>query len=123
MDGRRTTFAAELAPCGKTVGGECYREDDGEGLVIYDQVFTCGCRRGLGVMRRRGALETVGAAAEPHRAGVAIAHDVKPNATAGDVEGIGIDPLICDGLIRDLERAVINAHCDVFARNVPLEFA
>ena len=45
MVGYRATFAAELAPCGATVGGECYRDDDGEGLVVYDQYYTCGCRR------------------------------------------------------------------------------
>jgi hypothetical protein len=45
MVGTRTRFPAELAPCGKMVGGEYYREDDGEGLVIYDQYYECGCRR------------------------------------------------------------------------------
>jgi hypothetical protein len=45
MVGYRATFAAELAPCGAIVGGECYRDDDGEGLVVYDQYYTCGCRR------------------------------------------------------------------------------
>lgn len=41
----RERFAAERAPCGKLVGGEHYRDDDGEGLVIFDQHYTCGCRR------------------------------------------------------------------------------
>jgi hypothetical protein len=45
MVGIRTTFEAELAPCGRTVGGEGYRDDDEEGLVIYDQYYFCGCRR------------------------------------------------------------------------------
>ncbi len=45
MVGGRDTFAAEVAPCGRTVGGECYRDDDGEGLVVYDQYYSCGCRR------------------------------------------------------------------------------
>jgi hypothetical protein len=45
MGGTRTKFAAELAPCGRTVGGEHYRDDDEQGLVIYDQYYSCGCRR------------------------------------------------------------------------------
>ncbi len=45
MVGKRATFAAETAPCGRTVDGEFYRDDDGEGLVVYDQYYSCGCRR------------------------------------------------------------------------------
>ncbi len=45
MVGTRATFIAEPAPCGLTVGGEFYRDDDGEGLVVYEQYYTCGCRR------------------------------------------------------------------------------
>lgn len=45
MVGTRTRFTAELAPCGRTVGGEYYRDEDGEGLVIYNEYFSCGCRR------------------------------------------------------------------------------
>lgn len=45
MVGTRTRFPAELAPCGKTVDGEYYREDDGEGFVIFDKYYSCGCRR------------------------------------------------------------------------------
>jgi hypothetical protein len=45
MVGKRETFVAELAPCGKTVGGEYYWDADGEGLVVYDQSYTCGCSR------------------------------------------------------------------------------
>jgi hypothetical protein len=45
MVGMRTRFAAEPAPCGKTIDGEFYRDDDGEGLVIHVQYFSCGCRR------------------------------------------------------------------------------
>jgi hypothetical protein len=45
MVGQRSSFDAEPAPCGKIVGGECYRDNDGEGLVVYDQYYTCGCRR------------------------------------------------------------------------------
>jgi hypothetical protein len=45
MVGMRTRFTAEPAPCGRTIDGEHYRDDNGEGLVIYDQYFSCGCRR------------------------------------------------------------------------------
>lgn len=45
MVGTRTRFASELAPCGRTVDGEDYRDADDEGLVIYDQYYACGCRR------------------------------------------------------------------------------
>ncbi|HET6214155.1 MAG TPA: hypothetical protein VFE14_14925 [Micromonosporaceae bacterium] len=38
-------FDPEPAPCGKEVGGESYRDNDGEGLVVHDQYYTCGCRR------------------------------------------------------------------------------
>ena len=45
MVGKRSEFGAEPAPCGKVVGGEYYRDDDDEGLVVYDQYYECGCRR------------------------------------------------------------------------------
>jgi hypothetical protein len=45
MGGTRTQFPAELAPCGKTVGGELYCDDDQDGLVMYDRYYSCGCRR------------------------------------------------------------------------------
>ena len=45
MVGTRTAFDPELAPCGKNVGGECYREFDGSGFVVYDLYYSCGCRR------------------------------------------------------------------------------
>ena len=44
MVGTRIRFTSELAPCGKTVDGEHYRDEDDEGLVISDQYFACGCR-------------------------------------------------------------------------------
>jgi hypothetical protein len=44
MVGSRSAFEPERAPCGKTIGGSCYRDNDGEGLVIYDLFYTCGCR-------------------------------------------------------------------------------
>ena len=45
MVGSRSDFEPEQAPCGKIVGGRCYRDTDGEGLVVYDRIYTCGCRR------------------------------------------------------------------------------
>jgi hypothetical protein len=45
MVGTRTHFTRELAPCGRTVDGDHYRDDDGEGLVIRDEYYVCGCRR------------------------------------------------------------------------------
>ena len=45
MVGFRRTFDPEAAPCGKIVGGDVYRDNDGEGLVVYDLYYTCGCRR------------------------------------------------------------------------------
>jgi hypothetical protein len=44
MVGIRTQFISEQAPCGRTIHGEHYRDDDDEGLVIYDQHYACGCR-------------------------------------------------------------------------------
>jgi hypothetical protein len=45
MVGTRTRFTGEQAPCGRTVDGEYYRDDDEEGLVIRDEYYACGCRR------------------------------------------------------------------------------
>jgi hypothetical protein len=45
MVGTKTRFTAGKAPCGKIVDGEHYLENDGEGLVIRDDYFVCGCRR------------------------------------------------------------------------------
>ena len=44
MVGRRIEFTDELAPCGKTVAGEHYRDADDEGLVFRDEYYACGCR-------------------------------------------------------------------------------
>jgi hypothetical protein len=44
MVGTRTRFSGEQAPCGKTVDGDHYRDEDGDGLVIRDEYFACGCR-------------------------------------------------------------------------------
>jgi hypothetical protein len=45
MVGSRRPFDPEPAPCGKVVGGDCYRDHDDEGLVVYVLNYTCGCRR------------------------------------------------------------------------------
>jgi hypothetical protein len=44
MVGTRIRFSSEQAPCGRTVDGECYRDNDEDGLVIVDQYYSCGCR-------------------------------------------------------------------------------
>ena len=44
MVGTRTRFTSELAPCGRMVDGDHYRDLDDEGLVIYDEYYDCGCR-------------------------------------------------------------------------------
>ena len=53
MVGTRTRFTGEQAPCGKTVDGEHYRDDDEQGLVIRDEYYCCGCRRILHEYPRR----------------------------------------------------------------------
>lgn len=45
MVGTRTRFTSERAPCGKTVDGENFRDEDTQGLFIYEQYYSCGCRR------------------------------------------------------------------------------
>jgi len=45
MVGTRAMFEPELAPCGKTVGGESYRDSDGEGFSVWVRYYGCGCRR------------------------------------------------------------------------------
>jgi len=45
MVGRREPFAAEPAPCGKSVAGESYQDSDGEGFFVFVQYYACGCRR------------------------------------------------------------------------------
>lgn len=44
MIGTRIPFTDELAPCGRTVGGDHFLDDDGDGLVIRDEYYACGCR-------------------------------------------------------------------------------
>ncbi|GAA0433041.1 hypothetical protein Acor_07000 [Acrocarpospora corrugata] len=45
MTGTRTAFTDLLAPCGRKGGGEHFVEEDGDGLLIRDDYFDCGCRR------------------------------------------------------------------------------
>jgi hypothetical protein len=45
MSGDRSRFPAETAPCGRTVDGELFCDDDQDGLVMYDHYYACGCRR------------------------------------------------------------------------------
>ena len=45
MVGTRNPFGQELAPCGRHVAGEHYRDQDDDGFVIHDQFYECGCRR------------------------------------------------------------------------------
>ena len=45
MAGTRISFTDEQAPCGRTVGGDHFLDDDDEGLVIRDAYYSCGCRR------------------------------------------------------------------------------
>jgi hypothetical protein len=37
-------FKSEQAPCGKMVDGESYEDQDGQGLIIKDLYYACGCR-------------------------------------------------------------------------------
>ena len=45
MVGSRSAFEPEQAPCGKIVAGDCYRDRDDEGFIVYDLYYKCGCRR------------------------------------------------------------------------------
>ena len=45
MVGTKIRFVAELAPCGKVVAGDHYQDEDGQGLIIRDEYYECGCRR------------------------------------------------------------------------------
>ena len=44
MAATSTVFKSEKAPCGQIVEGEHLRDQDGEGLVIDDVYYACGCR-------------------------------------------------------------------------------
>ena len=39
-----TAFKSEQAPCGQMVDGESYEDQDGQGLIIKDLYYACGCR-------------------------------------------------------------------------------
>jgi hypothetical protein len=39
-----TGFKGQKAPCGRIVDGETHQEQDGQGLVINDHFYACGCR-------------------------------------------------------------------------------
>lgn len=45
MVGTRDRFTSELAPCGRQVDGQHYRDWDDDGFAIHDQQYDCGCRR------------------------------------------------------------------------------
>ena len=45
MVGTRIRFTSELAPCGKALDGEHYRDTDDDGLFMCDEYYVCGCRR------------------------------------------------------------------------------
>lgn len=47
MVGTRVRITSEVAPCGRLVDGEYYREGDDEGLVIDNHFYACGCHRAL----------------------------------------------------------------------------
>ena len=40
----RTSFQSQQAPCGRTVDGESYRDQDEEALVTEELDYACGCR-------------------------------------------------------------------------------
>ncbi|GLH95727.1 hypothetical protein [Phytohabitans aurantiacus] len=44
MVGQRIHFTSELAPCGRMVEGDHYRDSDDYGLVFTDEYYACGCR-------------------------------------------------------------------------------
>jgi hypothetical protein len=43
----KTGFENELAPCGRTVSGERYRDRDDDGLLLDHMYYSCGCRSQL----------------------------------------------------------------------------
>jgi hypothetical protein len=36
---------SQQAPCSQVVNGESYEDQDGEGFVVRDMYYACGCRR------------------------------------------------------------------------------
>jgi hypothetical protein len=45
MVGRSVRFSSERAPCGKQKGGRRYRDADGEGFMLDNRTYACGCRQ------------------------------------------------------------------------------
>jgi hypothetical protein len=43
----KALFENELAPCGRTVNGEHYRDRDDDGLLLDHMYYSCGCRSQL----------------------------------------------------------------------------
>jgi hypothetical protein len=39
------TITRQLAPCSQEVNGESHSEQDGDGFVVRDVFYTCGCRK------------------------------------------------------------------------------
>jgi hypothetical protein len=37
-------FQSQKAPCGRIVVGESHEDQDGQGLIIHDWFYACGCR-------------------------------------------------------------------------------
>ncbi|MGH7752161.1 MAG: hypothetical protein ACREN5_05050 [Gemmatimonadales bacterium] len=44
MPTTRTRCTSEQAPCGRTVGGERYQDQDDQCLVADELFYACGCR-------------------------------------------------------------------------------
>jgi hypothetical protein len=39
-----TSFTREDAPCGRVVGGVCFRDEDDDGLRVEHVHYACGCQ-------------------------------------------------------------------------------
>jgi hypothetical protein len=37
------SFTGHKAPCGRTVDGELYKDDDDEVIVTQETIYNCGC--------------------------------------------------------------------------------
>lgn len=44
MVGSSIRFSNERAPCGKKMGGRWQQDADGQGLVLGNRTYACGCR-------------------------------------------------------------------------------
>ena len=45
MVGTSIRFSSERAPCGKQVGGRQQQDSGGQGLVLDNRTYACGCRQ------------------------------------------------------------------------------